>query len=1192
MNEIQHQVLQLPGGIQPHYCRLCRSFVIIDDVKDTEDKGKVKKNLHIRRTYTLKQVCEFANSGCVMFSLQLTELHQAENARFLSMSGLLREICGAACNKRLQQFYPLVPSLVLEELNGWSLEIKLSLEDASWLASYWLDKDSKSRDLDPRPMILFTSEESCLSSRIANRPLQPKADLMTAKRWLQECLDYHEDCGDTVEREMPSRLIFIGDFHCTILRLEDTKTAQFVPYAALSYCWGDAGRNRFKTEKETLAMRKQGFDYIQLPSTLRDAVKVARTLGLEYLWVDALCIVQDCEEDKSKEISKMWQIYQGATIVISAALASHSDQGFLHERDLESCYLSTWAIPWHKVDNEGNRFEEFVFCAEGEIRRVRKEPIDSRAWTLQENELATRVLRFGSSQMIWRCPHGYFVDGGSTEDEPLDKFSTVDTVKWSYEWTNMVEEFTTRFIGKAEDRLPAFAAVAADYAERHNIGPDEYKAGLWTSWLAFGLLWYIKDVDDEATYPDILSTEEKSPTWSWHLARSGISWPETIPYRGDSDKFNLVVESSQVELADEKVEYGRVKRGCLEVSGALLKIHLLGTRPVYSKPNGEVTSAPIVIRWDSKDISSEKEFFCLEVRDVHESIAEGIVLKQSGGFFYRVGYFEPDRKSTPIGSIWRDRKTILISFGSLWTLRVCLVHFCGPTPHSIDGDIAWTGGLVFSHVAITTKPAINMGVGPPRVDKYMRLLSRLFEFLALFHILKRANGPHTVSQPPTDLQSTRRRFLSSLCFFCDYQKGGKTTTSMALEFLGNGVVVFWIASNVSPNNRVIAFLSTVLETLQREPNSTDTERETLTATLTARYIEFAAPRLRKERAILHRSMRFCETYLTTNLGTIETPGKTEVIAKRYLADKKVGVTALLDWFTQFSATADPLILCQAAYNARHAPQMATLEALRQELIVAPQGTAEAFRSVKHLIGRLAEKIRIPINLVNDSRLLRPLLDSYEIRRVEAPVAAKMPMADGLRNLDSILRRMLPAGDSRLKDMQAYLGQLDGSIQLEDAIRAMHDDDKTNHGVHAEIQMLEDFHRNRRKFVGNDRYIACSKLACLCCRLYFKWHPGRFIEPESHQKSYLTWRPIDLPEGGGSQHWLDQRRVLANVSKELSNLVQEQIISQQQPNPWQPDSVTNITAAMRSVSLSEIEEAFESGDGESNVCPNEESSHRF
>lgn len=460
---------------------------------------------------------------------------------------------------------------------------------------------------------------------------------------------------------MPSRLIYIGDSECKTLRLEDTKMAQFVSYAALSYCWGDTGHNRFKTEKHTLAMRKQGFEYFQLPDTLRDAVKVARTLDLQYLWVDALCIVQDWEEDKSKGISKMWQIYRSATVVISAALASHSNQGFLHERDLKSCYLNTWAIPWHKVDNEGNRSEDFAFCAEGEIRRVRKEPIDSRAWTLQENKLAHRVIRFGSSQMIWRCPRGYHVDGGSKDEEPLNKDSTVVKVKASYEWTDMVEEFTTRSIGKAEDRLPAFAAVAADYAERHNIGPNQYRAGLWASWLAFGLLWYIKDVDDEATYPDILSTEEKSPTWSWHLARSGISWPGTIPYRGDSEKFNLDVESSQVELTDEKVEYGRVKGGSLEVSGALLKIHLRGTRPVYFKLGGKVASAPIVIRWDSKDIPTEKELFCLAVRSVGKYIAQGIVLKQSSGFFYRVGYFEPDYdEAKPTGPIWQDRKRIVI----------------------------------------------------------------------------------------------------------------------------------------------------------------------------------------------------------------------------------------------------------------------------------------------------------------------------------------------------------------------------------------------------------------------------------------------------------------------------------------------------------------------------------------------------
>jgi hypothetical protein len=474
-----------------------------------------------------------------------------------------------------------------------------------------------------------------------------------------------------------------------------------------------------------------------------------------------------------------------------------------------------------------------------------------------------------------------------------------------------------------------------------------------------------------------------------------------------------------------------------------------------------------------------------------------------------------------------------------------------------------------------------MGIGPPRTDKYMRILSRLFEFLALFHILKRANGPHTaLSQPPTDLQSARRRFLTSLCFLCDYRKGGATTTSIALEPRDNGVV-FWIAANVSPNDNVLGFLSTVLDDLRSEPNSTVTEREALIAILTFSSIQFADPRLRKERGMLERSVRFCENYLTANLDNIQTPGETEGAKKRHTADKEIGVSALLDWLPQFSsATTDPLILCQAAYNARHDPQIATLEALKQELMVAPQGVAESFRSVKHLVGRLAERIRTPANLVNDSLLLRPLLDSFEIRRVEAPIAARVPVTDGLRNLDSILRRMLPADDPRLEDLQAYLGQLDGSMRLEDAIRAMYDDEERHHNVHAEIQLLEEFHRNQRQFVGHDRYIACSKLACLCCKLYFKWHPGRFVEPESHQKTYLNWRPIGLPEGGESEHWPDQRRVLANLSKELSNLVEEQIVTQQQPTPWQPDSITNITAVMGSVALSEVGEAFESGDGES------------
>lgn len=74
---------------------------MIDDVKDTEDKEE-GNNPHIRRTYTLKQVCELVNSGCVMFSLQLMGPPRIQNVYFFSMSGLLCEICGAAYGMQLQ----------------------------------------------------------------------------------------------------------------------------------------------------------------------------------------------------------------------------------------------------------------------------------------------------------------------------------------------------------------------------------------------------------------------------------------------------------------------------------------------------------------------------------------------------------------------------------------------------------------------------------------------------------------------------------------------------------------------------------------------------------------------------------------------------------------------------------------------------------------------------------------------------------------------------------------------------------------------------------------------------------------------------------------------------------------------------------------------------------------------------------
>ncbi|KAF5660230.1 hypothetical protein FHETE_9059 [Fusarium heterosporum] len=616
MNDTQQKSWKLPGGIQPHSCQSCRRFVIFPE-------GETKPRIESWRTFTLQQVCEFANSDCKMFHILLSNLCESKNNDSDFLDKNILAICKSAYHRQLQLFYPLRPRIT-KALKEHILELSWSADDSkSYLMLEWKRENST----------FALKEDSMTLFALGGDFYYPPVVLVEILTYLR-CMLY----------------------------LKETNSYQPASYAALSYCWGDAGQNTFTTTNETLTMREQGFDVSQLPETLRHAVEVARALDIRHLWVDALCIIQDCPEDKNQEIAKMWQIYQNASVVISAATASHSDQGFLHERDLSSCYLDTWAIPWHEVDNENNTVSDTVFCALGEIRRIKEEPTDLRAWTLQETKLGNRVLRFGSSQMVWRCAQGFEVDGGSNEQDESDEYSSIDEVAMFYEWKDDVKEFTTRSISKAEDRLPAFAAIAANYAKRYNIDSSQYVAGLWLPWIAPGLLWYVQELNDKPTCPALPPGQSGSPTWSWHLARSGISW-SNISYQGHINPFEIDIPDCHVELWDKNVEYGRVRKGSLKVVGALLKIFMFGNCPIHVIPNGSAISVPIQIKWDKDGVTYEKELYCLKVRKVGLFVPEGIVLETTGGnVFRRVGYFHPDNQGgRPLSHpIWLNRQSISI----------------------------------------------------------------------------------------------------------------------------------------------------------------------------------------------------------------------------------------------------------------------------------------------------------------------------------------------------------------------------------------------------------------------------------------------------------------------------------------------------------------------------------------------------
>jgi hypothetical protein len=97
-----------------------------------------------------------------------------------------------------------------------------------------------------------------------------------------------------------------------------------------------------------------------------------------------------------------------------------------------------------------------------------------------------------------------------------------------------------------------------------------------------------------------------------------------------------------------------------------------------------------------------------------------------------------------------------------------------------------------------------------------------------------------------------------------------------------------------------------------------------------------------------------------------------------------------------------------------------------------------------------------------------------------------------------------------------------------------------------------------KFAADDPFVACSKPACFCCLLYFWHHPGHFVEPDSHNKIYLNWRPPGFRILTGVMGPTHQRDILNGMNKDIRREALRQIYEKTAPQAWHPDSLTGIT----------------------------------
>ncbi|KAG8527817.1 uncharacterized protein KY384_007971 [Bacidia gigantensis] len=206
----------------------------------------------------------------------------------------------------------------------------------------------------------------CVASRLGPDPLIPlsakeldprSVDIDSICRWLTECDSMHSlACKPQASHNLNHIRLIDVESRCIVNYSSETRI-----YLALSYVWGKGRQN---VAGAGLPGTKLGI----LPPTIEDALAFTRDLDKRYLWVDLVCIEQNNENDKLKQMGIMSDIFQGAYATIVA---------FDGTRLLglgPALYQLNWVLPWSK-----------------------------RGWTYQEAILSPRCIFISKFHVYMEC---------------------------------------------------------------------------------------------------------------------------------------------------------------------------------------------------------------------------------------------------------------------------------------------------------------------------------------------------------------------------------------------------------------------------------------------------------------------------------------------------------------------------------------------------------------------------------------------------------------------------------------------------------------------------------------------------------------------------------------------------------------------------------------------------------------------
>jgi hypothetical protein len=322
-------------------------------------------------------------------------------------------------------------------------------------------------------------------------------------------------------QEMPQQISAIGE--------------KKVEYVALSYCWG---RSRpLVTTMSNIIGHYQGIDISTLPKTFRDALSVTRLLGIQLLWIGALCIVQDDDADVTEQLSRMGAYYQNAKVTLANLKAADVDDGFLtvagsdfpkqiklknlHMRLPTKCHVLYYDESGTKgtinfeinttIDDYHDKFDDDRDASYDEAN----EPLNKRAWPLQERWLSPQILSFPAFDgFTFQCNTEERLAGDyclhnpvggvehdairrrllfrpeSLDEKDLGYNEEYERIRTQNEWIYIVQDYSRRSLSNPLDKLKAVGGLAELFSSRYDTVLGSYAAGHWFKMLPLSLHWF------------------------------------------------------------------------------------------------------------------------------------------------------------------------------------------------------------------------------------------------------------------------------------------------------------------------------------------------------------------------------------------------------------------------------------------------------------------------------------------------------------------------------------------------------------------------------------------------------------------------------------------------------------------------------------------------------------------------------